>query len=930
MVRLAVPGLGGGAGRPIAGVTFTGERQASGNRSNASYHLGTVTTVDADTALAFETLPSAQGWIYGAFGSTAPETSVFSVAGGVLTQTTMGLGDGGLNLYERLGIVDATKPFALTVTARVLGQEGDPTDAFGFAFGIATSTEQPAIGLRTDGIYDSLGNKLSGSIDTTQFHEYRLESTPEVGYRLFVDGVLLGSGPNVPRSTPTDPFVFLGDASGTSNASAEITGLSFMQHPGLVVAQQPAAGTSVPTGSAVDLTAVRDLATVTVPSVTGQPQDTAVATLVAARLLVGTIGTQPDPSLPAGRVISQTPLGETSTLEFTVVTLVVSTGPGTVSVPNVVGLEEAAARAAIATATLTVGVVSTAPSDTVPAGRVMSQDPLAGTKVLTGSAVGFVVSTGPETEPLASIRVTPIAQLILTGQTQAFAATGIRSNGSSLPLTTGLTWASTNPAVATIDAAGVASAFAEGTTTILVTQGSVTGSAVLNVAQSVTDTVLPVAQITSPADGANVTAAVPIVGTAGDANFLKYVLEIAPFESGIFATVAAGTVPVSNGTLGTLDPTTLVNDLYVVRLTVIDKADNRAWTEITVQVSREKKVGTFTLAFQDVTVPMAGIPISVVRSYDSRDKRKGDFGIGWRLDVQTARLRVTGVEGQGWYQQTSGGLFPTYRIEPTRTHKLAITLPDGTVEEFDFTVSPTQQPFVPIMLVTPSYAPRPLTRGTLRAVGQEDLAVLGAVPGEIEFALESDPTTPFQPTAYEYTTPEGQTIPFQRAGSTGTVTRIADRNGNTVAFGPTGIIHSAGKSVSFTRDGQGRITAVTDPMGHVQTCTYDVNGDLSSHADAQGNHTTFLYNYDHGLIEIRDPRGLRPIRNEYDEAGRLVSTTDAFGKTITYTHDLGANREVITDRLGHTTTHVYDDLGNVTQTAVPGLGGGSEGAPGVR
>jgi hypothetical protein len=37
---------------------------------------------------------------------------------------------------------------------------------------------------------------------------------------------------------------------------------------------------------------------------------------------------------------------------------------------------------------------------------------------------------------------------------------------------------------------------------------------------------------------------------------------------------------------------------------------------------------------------MAGIPISVVRSYDSRDKTRGDFGIGWRLDVQSLRLRV--------------------------------------------------------------------------------------------------------------------------------------------------------------------------------------------------------------------------------------------------------------------------------------------------
>jgi YD repeat-containing protein len=106
----------------------------------------------------------------------------------------------------------------------------------------------------------------------------------------------------------------------------------------------------------------------------------------------------------------------------------------------------------------------------------------------------------------------------------------------------------------------------------------------------------------------------------------------------------------------------------------------------------------------------------------------------------------------------------------------------------------------------------------------------------------------------------------------------------------------------------------------VQTYSYDINGDLASHTDAEGRSTGFLYNYDHGLIEIRDPRGVRPIRNEYDDAGRLIKTIDAYGKEITYTHDLGANREVITDRLGNTTIHVYDDQGNVTQTA-DALGG---------
>ncbi len=597
--------------------------------------------------------------------------------------------------------------------------------------------------------------------------------------------------------------------------------------------------------------------------------------------------------------------------------VVVVAAPVPVSVPNVVGQEQGAAQSAITAAALAVGTVATASSDTVAAGRVISQDPAAGTMVNSGSAVNLVVSSGPAGVSLASIRVTPISPLILTGQTQPFVATGILANGSSLPLSSGLVWTSSNPAVASIDAAGVATALSEGSTTISVSQGGATGSTLFSVAQAaVGDGTLPVAQITSPADGASVAAAVPIVGTASDANFLKYVVEIAPFESGTFSTLVVGTAPVTDGTLATLDPTTLVNDLYVLRLTVIDRADNRTQTEITVQLSRDKKVGNFTLAFQDLNVPMAGIPISVVRSYDSRDKTKGDFGIGWRLDVQSLRLRVTGIAGQGWQQTQSGGVLSrTYTISPMRLHKVAITLPDGKVEEFDMTVSPSSQPFAPIQIVDAAYAPRPLTRGSLRALGETRLVTLGAT-GTIELLGESSLQL-FDPQEFEYITAEGQVVLISRQDG---VKQIRDRNGNTVSFSAAGITHSAGKSISFSRDALNRITAVTDPNGNVQSYGYDINGDLASHTDAEGRSTGFVYNYDHGLIEIRDPRGVRPIRNEYDDAGRLIRTIDAYGKEITYTHDLGTNREVITDRLGNATIHVYDDQGNVTQTA-DALGG---------
>ena len=68
--------------------------------------------------------------------------------------------------------------------------------------------------------------------------------------------------------------------------------------------------------------------------------------------------------------------------------------PPSATVPNVTGLGQAAAETAITDAGLTVGTVSEASSDTVPAGNVISQSPAAGSSVSNGSAVDLVVSTG--------------------------------------------------------------------------------------------------------------------------------------------------------------------------------------------------------------------------------------------------------------------------------------------------------------------------------------------------------------------------------------------------------------------------------------------------------------------------------------------------------------------------------------------------------
>lgn len=65
-----------------------------------------------------------------------------------------------------------------------------------------------------------------------------------------------------------------------------------------------------------------------------------------------------------------------------------------VPVPDVVGKTQAAASTDITAVLLTVGTITQQTSATVPAGRVISQDPVAGTGVPRGSAVNLIISLG--------------------------------------------------------------------------------------------------------------------------------------------------------------------------------------------------------------------------------------------------------------------------------------------------------------------------------------------------------------------------------------------------------------------------------------------------------------------------------------------------------------------------------------------------------
>src|SRR4030095_13756765 len=101
--------------------------------------------------------------------------------------------------------------------------------------------------------------------------------------------------------------------------------------------------------------------------------------------------------------------------------------------------------------------------------------------------------------------------------------------------------------------------------------------------------------------------------------------------------------------------------------------------------------------------------------------------------------------------------------------------------------------------------------GSLTADGCSVLAVnLGAYPPALScFLALSVEELEYAPTKYTYTDPYGTVYVM---GATGELRSVTDRQGNSLTFQPNGIISSTGKSVTFTRDTQGRITNVGYPV----------------------------------------------------------------------------------------------------------------------
>jgi RHS repeat-associated protein len=400
----------------------------------------------------------------------------------------------------------------------------------------------------------------------------------------------------------------------------------------------------------------------------------------------------------------------------------------------------------------------------------------------------------------------------------------------------------------------------------------------------------------SPTPYASISEPTAIVGSIQDSDLVSWILVVTTRDGEVLRTIATGTNPIPSGsTLGWIDTTLLPTGSLQLVLKGTDLSGQSEEAVLPIQVTGMLKLGNARMTFTDATIPVAGIPITVRRTYDSLNAATiGDFGYGWKLEFQQMALDIRadtlGDDGTTRYPPFIDG------------SRVLVTLPDGTQEGFTF--EPRVRARVPIsgdpLTWTPYFKP---DSGNTSALGvpQNELNRQGGGKAyRVGSMANNDSYSPVDPAIAGYfvlQTADGMRHFIDAA--TGDTTRIADKNGNEVRFTEEGLVSNRGRSLNFERNHRGLITKITDPRGNSLSYEYDSSDRLVSFQDRN--------QYAARVAGEKDARTRFEYRDEPAYRNYLNTVTDANGTiTATLLYDPVSGRlEGVRDAMGNIGRQTY-------------------------
>ena len=134
--------------------------------------------------------------------------------------------------------------------------------------------------------------------------------------------------------------------------------------------------------------------------------------------------------------------------------------------------------------------------------------------------------------------------------------------------------------------------------------------------------------------------------------------------------------------LATLDFTLVRNGVYTLRLDV--KGGNAtASDEVHIALDSQLKVGQFSFSQQDLLVPVSGMPISVIRTYNSlaasSSSSSSDFGPGWSYAIADMAVELDETRGLDFDEEGND-----FEVRTGGGRNVTLDLPDGRRVTFTY------------------------------------------------------------------------------------------------------------------------------------------------------------------------------------------------------------------------------------------------------
>jgi len=498
-----------------------------------------------------------------------------------------------------------------------------------------------------------------------------------------------------------------------------------------------------------------------------------------------------------------------------------------------------------------------------------------------------------------------------------------------------------------------------------------------------TDLSAPTVSLFSPVARQKISQPVDVLGSVYDGEAdVHWTLEAVPLDGNGSVPVASGYGNMDHALLGRFDPTNVRNGSYDLVLTATDLGGHSAAARVTVEVEGLLKLGNFTLSFIDLQLPLVGLPITITRTYDTLDATvQGDFGYGWSLDLSNTKVAIDHGDGQTSspyqpFQEGSrvlvtlpDGTKEGFRFYPTPVWQ-DILVSEYLYPKFVAELGVKSELLVanaPLLFKTTTNTYQDMTTGYLYTPADALNFVLRLRNGN-ELAIDAETGD-----LVSITDLSGNTLIFSDMGiehSSGRGVQFERENGRITA-----VIDPAGRRITYDYDSAGNLIAVTDRADATTTFTYltdpahyldkvldpygreaartefDADGRIKRVVDADGKvieysfdpegkvqritnqlgHTTVLVTDARGnVVREEDPEGGIKLRS-YDAEDHLLSETIVVGQidspengenddlTTTSTYDDAGNLMTQTDPRGNVTRYSYNDYGQVTSVAGPGV-----------